>query len=1166
MLQQGNHNNDILIGTIDADILTGNAGNDILLGLGNDDLLFGNADDDLVFGNSGNDTLRGGQGNDFLQGGALDDQVFGDLGNDTVKGELGNDTLFGGCSEGSNDDINGQDVLIGGSGNDLIFGNAGEDQLFGNIGIDTLAGGKGNDTLNGGADNDILSGDMGDDRLIGDLGTDTLTGGSGNDTFVIGLPKDVPEVLSIGGVEIKEADWITDFVKNQDQIEIFGGLTFEQLNIFAGTGEYAGSSIIQETISGQYLAILRDIEAATIERSDFVGLADSTSAATPDPTSVPTNNAPTIGTIITSQIATENSAFIFQIPANSFSDSDGDTLSYSVKLSNASNLPSWLTFDAATLTFSGTPTATDIGTLSVAVSVSDGKGGTANQNFDIVINKGLVANNDTIPDVTVLLRTEILIPASTLLANDTDAENDNLTVTGVSSPTNGTVSLTDEVIKFNPTATGAASFTYTISDGNGGTASATASLNITSVNAVNLSDIVSGKGLPVGAKGFVINGEKVDDQSGISVSSAGDVNGDGLADLIVGSPLAETASGVNAGKSYVVFGKTDSTAINLSSLGSGGFIINGEAASDNSGRSVSSAGDVNGDGLADLIVRSPYSDHATFSCSLKSYLVFGKTDTTAINLNSLNTGGFVINGQVTILNRYGEEANEFTGISVSSAGDVNGDGLADLIVGTPNADPAFRIRAGKSYLVFGKTDSTIINLSSLGSGGFIINGEAASDNSGWSVSSAGDVNGDGLADLIVGAPFADNIAAGSYAGKSYLVFGKTDSTAINLSSLGSGGFIINGEAVNDKMGISVSSTGDANGDGLADLIVGASGADPASGRAAGKSYLVFGKTDSTIINLSSLGSGGFIINGEAASDNSGRSVSSAGDVNGDGLADLIVGALLAHNTAADSYAGKSYLVFGKTDSTAINLSSLGTGGFIINGEAAGDLSGTSVSSAGDVNGDGLADLIVGASGAGSTGKSYVIFGGDFTGAVTQLGTDAIDNLTGTADSEALVGAAGDDILSDGGFINILMYGGAGNDSISINNANFRRLDGGLGNDTLVLAGTGITLDLTGTSDNTKIASFETIDLTGTGNNTLALSHGALLNLVAETRANGGFNRLTVRGDAGDIITANLTNLDFFRSVGATETTYTKGNLQLVVENDVTQNISIGGNIVFDIPM
>ena len=196
----------------------------------------------------------------------------------------------------------------------------------------------------------------------------------------------------------------------------------------------------------------------------------------------------------------------------------------------------------------------------------------------------------------------------------------------------------------------------------------------------------------------MINGQCTNDSSRFSVSSAGDVNGDGLADLIVGAYGSDPASGSSAGCSYVVFGKKSGTGIDLSAVanGVGGFVINGQCQGDYSGISVSSAGDVNGDGLADLIVGAYGSDPAMSAGAGRSYVVFGKTSRAAIDLSAVagGTGGFVINGQ---------SARDYSGYSVSSAGDVNGDGLADLIVGAYSSDPATGVDAGRSYVIFGNT-------------------------------------------------------------------------------------------------------------------------------------------------------------------------------------------------------------------------------------------------------------------------------------------------------------------------------------------------------------------------------------------------------------------------------------------------------------------------------
>ena len=470
-----------------------------------------------------------------------------------------------------------------------------------------------------------------------------------------------------------------------------------------------------------------------------------------------------------------------------------------------------------------------------------------------------------------------------------------------------------------------------------------------------------------GSNGFVLNGEESFNFSGRSVSAAGDINDDGIDDLIIG---AYRAGNSRIGRSYVVFGSAIGlpNPFNLSSLnGSNGFVLNGESAFDYSGRTVSAAGDINGDGIDDLIIGAYRADPDGNDSAGRSYVVFG-SDTglpNPLDLSSLNgTNGFKLNG---------EAAFDDSGFSVSAAGDINSDGIDDLIIGAVGADPNGNSRAGRSYVVFG-SDTGLPNpfdLSSLdGTNGFKLNGEAAFDDSGYSVSAAGDINSDGIDDLIIGAVGAAP-NGNSIAGRSYVVFGSASGlpNPFNLSSLnGSTGFVLNGEALGDYSGRSVSAAGDINGDGIDDLIIGATGAEPNGDRFAGRSYVVFG-SDSSLPNpfdLSSLnGSNGFVLNGEAERDFSGVSVSAAGDINGDGIDDLIIGAYGA-DPNGNSDAGRSYVVFGSDSSlpNPFDLSSLnGSNGFVLNGEVGDDYAGRSVSAAGDINGDGIDDLIIGATNA-----------------------------------------------------------------------------------------------------------------------------------------------------------------------------------------------------------
>ena len=688
--------------------------------------------------------------------------------------------------------------------------------------------------------------------------------------------------------------------------------------------------------------------------------------------------------------------------------------------------------------------------------------------------------------------------------------------------------------------------------------------------------------------GFVINGQSSLDASGNSVSAAGDVNGDGLADVIVGAAYSNPASGTDAGRSYVVFGKTSTTGIDLSAVaaGTGGFVINGQGASDQSGISVSSAGDVNGDGLADLLVGAYKSDPAAGLDAGRSYVVFGKSSGTAIDLSAVaaGTGGFVINGQ---------GAGDFSGFSVKAAGDVNGDGLADVMVGAYQSDPAGGVDAGRSYVVFGKASGSAIDLSDVaaGVGGFVINGLCAGAQSGFSVSAAGDVNGDGFADVIVGSP-------GTSPGTSYVVFGKASGSAIHVSDVaaGIGGFVINGQFAGDQSGYSVSAAGDVNGDGLADVVVGAIHASLGTVTQVGRSYVVFGQTSTAPIDLSAVaaGTGGFVINGQENNDRTGLSVSTAGDVNGDGLADVIVSSPYQATASAAGYnAGRSYVVFGKTSGGSIDLSAVafGSGGFVIDGQGNGDFSGASVSAAGDVNGDGLADLLVGATGGDPTsstdaGRSYVIFGST-TGAfaqtaVDQVATSSHHTLTSSG-NQTLVGSSGDDTLISSGTTGAdVLYGGAGNDTFVVsaamvtalqstfgaggNNTQLARIDGGTGIDVVQLAsGTASTLgglvDLTAIRNvgggASRLNSVEVVDLSvdasmngaGTGNQ-LKLGLGDVLDMTGMNVFNGGntssssgaplgasvaMHQLMVWGDATDVVNIGLA--DWTKSVTNTAITY-----------------------------
>ncbi|MBN1538887.1 MAG: FG-GAP repeat protein, partial [Candidatus Thermoplasmatota archaeon] len=268
-------------------------------------------------------------------------------------------------------------------------------------------------------------------------------------------------------------------------------------------------------------------------------------------------------------------------------------------------------------------------------------------------------------------------------------------------------------------------------------------------------------------------GEAANDWSGFSVSGAGDVNGDGYDDILIGA-FYNGAGGNHAGQTYLIMGKNSGWSMDTS-LGSADASFIGEAADDELGRSVSGAGDVNGDGYDDILIGAPLNDEGGSKAG-QTYLVLGKASGWSLDANLSQVDASF----------WGEVADDELGRSVSGAGDVNGDGYDDILIGAyKNAEGG--IYTGQTYLIMGKASGWSMD-TSLGSADASFIGEAGGDQSGWSVSGAGDVDGDGYDDILIGAN--KNAEGGSFAGQTYLIMGKASGWSMDTSlSLADASFI-----------------------------------------------------------------------------------------------------------------------------------------------------------------------------------------------------------------------------------------------------------------------------------------------------------------------------------------------------------------------------------------
>ena len=430
-------------------------------------------------------------------------------------------------------------------------------------------------------------------------------------------------------------------------------------------------------------------------------------------------------------------------------------------------------------------------------------------------------------------------------------------------------------------------------------------------------------------------GEEASDNAGGSLSGAGDVDGDGHDDVLVGSVLNDEG-GEWAGAAYLVLGPVTGT---LDLSGAAAKLV-GEEEGDRAAYDLSGAGDVDGDGRDDLLVGAPDNDEAGDAAGA-AYLVLGPV-----------TGTFDL--ALADAKLVGEEERDFAGISVSDAGDVDGNDHDDLLIGSINREGG---QAGAAYLVLGPVTGTL-DLSSADAK-LVIGDESEICCGTWAydVSRAGDVDGDGHSDLLVGAYYAVGISV--QPGAAYLVLGPVTGT-VDLFSAADAKLM--GEARNDWAGCSVSDAGDVDSDGHDDVLVGAlQNSDGAIG--AGAAYLVRGPVTGTL----DLSFADAKLVGEHRWDYAGESVSGAGDVDGDGHDDLLIGGVF--NDEASRDAGAAYVVLGPVTGT-LDLSQADVK---LVGEDPYAFAGQTVSGAGDVDGDGRGDLLVGATYP--QGIAYLLYGG-----------------------------------------------------------------------------------------------------------------------------------------------------------------------------------------------
>ena len=440
-------------------------------------------------------------------------------------------------------------------------------------------------------------------------------------------------------------------------------------------------------------------------------------------------------------------------------------------------------------------------------------------------------------------------------------------------------------------------------------------------------------------------GENGGDKLGKWIKPAGDVDGDGTSDILLSSPVNDDVYN-DGGKIYIVFGSSVTSGV--LSVADADIQLTGEAENDQAGISIASAGDVDGDEQYDILVGAQYNDE-NGNAAGKAYLILGST--MGLGTSTLGIADYQF---------LGENPVDLAGHSVDSAGDVNDDGYDDILIGAKYNDDGGN-RAGKAYLILGGSLSLGTNILSTADSTFT--GEEPEDHAAH-VHGAGDIDGDGFDDILISAQNNDD--GGNNAGKTYLMFGSSITPGNISLTVADLAFV--GEEAEDYSGFAIKGVGDINGDGLEDVAIGAYGND-GNGTDAGKAYII---TNAAMLSSSiDLSNASIQIYGENPEDWAGYSITEIADLEGDNKNEVLIGA--PQNDEAHSNAGKVYMLY--SSNLVVGTHFLADADLSYTGADTNNYAGTGLISTGDVNNDGNKDLLIGAYGNNlngpNTGKAYL---------------------------------------------------------------------------------------------------------------------------------------------------------------------------------------------------